>query len=478
VKIEDYSLMVELNDVLQAIDQGLPKSLENLFAVLRFPSVATDPVHAADCLAAANWLKAYFEDMGLAVKIMPTTGQPVVVADYVPKGPSAHLPHILFYGHYDVQPADPLELWHRPPFEPHVVKGNDGVERIFARGACDDKGQFMTFLEASRQWLKVHGSLPFRLTYLIEGDEEGDSSHLARFLAANRQAFKPDIIFVCDTEMWDADTPAITTFLRGCIAEEVTITGPRIDLHSGYYGGAAINPIKLLSKILGGLHDRTGKITIPGFYEGVKSPTPAARAALKKLGFNGKSFLKSIGLSLAAGEQKFSVLEQIWMRPTAEVNGILGGYTGAGAKTVLPAKAMAKLTFRLVAGQDPIAVRDKFRAHVRAQLPVDCKVSFISQGGDSTGISVATDSPWVKAATRALKAEWRKTPVMVGSGGSIPVVECFRKYLKADSLMVGFGLDEDDVHSPNENYRVSSYHRGTRSWARIIAEIAEGIPTS
>ena len=462
--------MGDVSAVLKQIDNGFEASLQRLFKLIRFPTVATDPKYDGDCRAAAAWLKQEFEGLGLAASIHETTGQPVVLGKYQPAG-LTHAPHILFYGHYDVQPADPVDLWATPPFEPQIRKGKTGQDQIFARGSSDDKGQLMTFVEACRSWLAVHGKLPFELTILIEGDEEGDSSHLDKFLADNRKVLTPDVAFVCDTGMWDAKTPAVKTFLRGCIAEEVAITGPRIDLHSGYYGGAAVNPLRVLSRILAALHDKNGKITIPGFYDGVQPLSAKTRKEWAKLKFSTKQFLGDVGLGIPAGEKGYTALEQIWARPTAEVNGILGGYTGAGSKTVLPSKAMAKLTFRLVSGQSPNNVRAAFRKFVKAQLPKDCKVSFTSQGGYSSGVTVSDDSRYVMAAKKALKAEWNKAPVMSGSGGSIPVVESFKKHLKIDSLMVGFAREDDNVHSPNEKYDVESFHKGIRSWARIISEL-------
>ena len=458
--------------VLKHIDEHLQASLDRLFELIRFPSVGTDPRFNGDCRNAAAWLVRKFDALGFATSVRETTGQPVVIGKYEKPGMSSHAPHILFYGHYDVQPADPVELWHSPPFEPEIRKGKDGGGQIFGRGSSDDKGQFMTFIGACEAWLAVHGTLPFRLTLLIEGDEEGDTSHLDRFLAANKKELAADVAFVCDTEMWDDKTPAINTFLRGCIADEVVITGPRIDLHSGYYGGPAANPIKVLSRILASIHDRNGKVTIPGFYDGVKPIPAATRKEWAKLRFSHKQFLGDVGLAIPAGEKGYTALEQIWARPTAEVNGILGGYTGEGTKTVLPSKAMAKLTFRLVGGQDPHKVRNAFRKFVKAQVPADCKVAFVTHGGESSGVSVAADSTYVKAAKKALAAEWGKAPVMSGSGGSIPVVESFKKHLKIDSLLVGFARETDSVHSPNEKYDVESFHKGMRSWARIITELS------
>jgi acetylornithine deacetylase/succinyl-diaminopimelate desuccinylase-like protein len=306
----------------------------------------------------------------------------------------------------------------------------------------------MTFVEATRYWLAEHGSLPFGLTILLEGDEEGDTSHLDRFLKENANEFPVDFTVICDTDMYDETTPAITTSLRGCISEEITIQGPRIDLHSGYFGGPAVNPIKVLAKLLASLHDKSGKIAVPGFYDGVKPLTAAQKKQLKSLRFPEKEFLADVGLKYAAGEQGHGLLEQLWSRPTAEVNGIWGGYTGPGAKTVLAARAHAKLTFRLVEGQKPSKVRAAFRKHMRKNLPDGCKITFLSEGGDSTGIRIGEDRSWFKAAQRALKAEWGKAAALIGSGGSIPVVESLRTHLKVESLLVGFGRKDDRVHSP------------------------------
>jgi acetylornithine deacetylase/succinyl-diaminopimelate desuccinylase-like protein len=463
--------MQELQPVLNLIDADFKRSCDTLFELLRFASVGTDPAYNADCAKTAAWLETYLQGLGLKTSQHATTGHPVVMGK---SKQVAGKPSILFYGHYDVQPAEPFELWTSPPFEPEQRKGGRGQEAFFARGAADDKGQVLTFLEASKAWIKTHGELPFNLTVLLEGDEEGDTSHLDRFLAKNPELFEADIVFICDTGMWDAKTPAITTSLRGCIAEEIEIQGPRIDLHSGYYGGPAVNPIKVLAKLLASLHDKNGRITIPGFYDGVKPVSAARKKQWQKLKFNKAEFMGSVGLKNPSGEKGYTLLEQIWARPTAEVNGIFGGYSGAGAKTVLPATATAKLTFRLVEGQNPKKIHAAFRKYMKAQLPSNCKIRFIDQGGDSSGISVSENSRWVKAANHALEAEWGKPAVLMGCGASIPVVQSFRDHLGLDSLMVGFGLEDDAAHSPNEKYDVESYYKGTRSWARLINEIALG----
>lgn len=464
--------MNKLDRVLHDIDRGLPASLDRLFRLLRFPSVGTDPRHGQDCVRAAQWLASELKAIGFDASVRDTSGQPAVVGKYRPEAMNRHVPHILFYGHYDVQPADPLDLWESPPFEPQIRKGKDGKDCIFARGVADDKGQLMTFLEASRAWLRICGSLPFRLTVLLEGDEEGDSTPIDRFIARNRAELKADTAFVCDTELWNRTSPAIVTRLRGCICDEVEITGPRIDLHSGYYGGPAVNPIRVLSGILAGMHDKKGKIAIPGFHDGMQPIPLRLRRQWRSLGVSGTDFLANVGLRIPAGEQGFSVLEQIWGRPTAEINGIWGGYTGAGTKTVLPSKATAKVSFRLVEGQKPADVRRAFRTFVKSRLPKGCKARFTNQGGDAPAIAVSAESPWIEAARRALTAEWQKETVLVGCGASIPVVESFKRHLGIDSLLIGFTHDDDGFHAPNEKYGVERFHKGMRSWARIIAEFA------
>jgi acetylornithine deacetylase/succinyl-diaminopimelate desuccinylase-like protein len=464
--------MLDATQVLAAADKGLPASLERLFECLRFASIGTDPAFHGECGACAEWLVGYLRELGFAAALRPTTGRPAVVATYAPGSLPARAPHVLFYGHYDVQPPDPLELWESPPFEPAIRKNGNGQDAIYARGAHDDKGQLMTFLEASRAWLSVYGRLPFRLTVLIEGDEEGESGHVDRFLAANAKEFKADIALVCDTEMWDHDTPAISTRLRGCVTEEITVTGPSHDLHSGYFGGAAANPIRVLSKIVGDLHDKNGRVTLPGFYDGVPKVPAKTRRQWRSLKFSERQFMRSIGLKVPAGEKGYSVLEQIWMRPTAEANGIFGGYTGEGRKTVLPSTATLKLTFRTVGEQDPKKIKAALREFVKARLPKDCKAEMGFTGGDSWAVTLPESNPYLMRASKALKAEWRKEPVLIGSGGSIPVVATFKRVLGIDSLLIGFAQHDDAAHSPNEKYDMRSFHKGIRSWARVIGALA------
>jgi len=454
-----------LDAVLDRADRNLEGSLERLFDLLRIPSISTDPDYAEHCVAAADWLVAQLQGLGFEATRRDTPGHPMVVAHHRAPGPK-----YLFYGHYDVQPVDPLSLWTRQPFDPALEETGQG-KVIRARGASDDKGQLMTFLEAFRAWKDVHGSLPGNLTLLFEGEEESGSPSLVPFLEAHRDELAPDFAMVCDTGMFDRETPAITTMLRGMAALEVTIHAADRDLHSGMYGGPAINPIRVLTGILAGLHDpATGACTLPGFYDGVDPIPDAVKAAWDSLPFDAEGFLGDVGLSVPAGEKDYGVLEQIWARPTCEINGIWGGYTGAGFKTVLPAEAHAKISFRLVGRQDPQAIAEAFRAFVTDRLPPDCSASFKLKDG-APGMVMPTDHPLFEKARAALGTEWEREAVFVGGGGSIPIVGLFRDILKADTVMIGFGLESDNIHSPNEKYDLRSFHKGIRSWIRVLDAI-------
>ncbi|HEX2555812.1 MAG TPA: dipeptidase [Microvirga sp.] len=459
--------MPQLDNVLRRIDSDLDQSLERLFAWLRIPSISTDPAFAGDCRNAAEWLRAELGQLGIEASVRETGGHPVVVGHAKKSG----APHVMFYGHYDVQPVDPLELWETPPFEPRMATLPDGRKVISARGACDDKGQVLTFIEACRAWKAEAGELPVGITFLIEGAEEDGSKFLPEFVEANRDELKADVVLVCDTGMWDQDTPLITTALRGMVYEEVIVRCANRDLHSGLFGGGARNPIHVLSKILAALHDDSGRITIPGFYEGVHETPTQVKEQWKKLGLTPESFLGPIGLSIPAGEKDRMLIEQVQSRPTCDVNGIIGGYTGVGAKTVIAAEASAKVSFRLVGDQDPQAISDAFKQFVRERIPEDCSVEFVKHKG-SRAIQLPYDMPVLTAARSALAEEWGREAITIGSGGSIPIVGDFKRTLGMDSLLVGFGLDDDRVHSPNEKYDLKSFHKGTRSWARILGAMA------
>ncbi|MBO6727136.1 MAG: M20/M25/M40 family metallo-hydrolase [Rhizobiaceae bacterium] len=460
--------MPEISPVLDAIDREFDNSLDRLFELLRIKSISTDPAFKADCRAAAEWLAKDLKSIGFDASVRDTIGHPMVVGHH--EGPSPDAPHVLFYGHYDVQPVDPLSLWHDDPFDP-AVKEVDGVRVITGRGSSDDKGQLMTFVEACRAYKAAHGGLPCRVTVLFEGEEESGSPSLHPFLEANADELRADFAMVCDTGMWDAETPAITTGLRGLVGEEITIHAADRDLHSGVYGGAAANPIRILAKVLGDVHDDSGRVTIPGFYDGVEETPQQIKQSWDKLGLTAEKFLGEIGLSIPSGETGRSVLELVWARPTAEFNGISGGYEGDGFKTVIAAKASAKVSFRLVHQQDPAKVRSAFRAFVEERIPADCRVEF-EEHGSGPAIQLAFDSPMVTKAKSALSDEWGKPAQIIAMGGSIPIVGDFQSKLGMDSLLVGFGLDDDRIHSPNEKYNISSFHKGQRSWARILDAIA------
>ncbi|WJR68546.1 dipeptidase [Neorhizobium sp. CSC1952] len=461
--------MTDLSPVLDRADQNLPASLERLFGLVRIKSISTDPDFKADCRKAAEWLVAELKDLGFEASVRDTSGHPMVVGHHA--GASADAPHVLFYGHYDVQPIDPIELWEDDPFDPKVKDIGGGRKIITGRGSSDDKGQLLTFVEACRAYKDVHGKLPVRVTVLFEGEEESGSPSLKPFLDANAAELKADYALVCDTGMWDADTPAITAALRGLVGEEIVVTAANRDLHSGMYGGAAANPIQILSKILAGLHDETGRVTLEGFYDGVEETPSNIKAAWEALTGGRNDFLGEVGLSELAGEKGRSLLELIWARPTCEINGISGGYAGQGFKTVIASKASAKVSFRLVGHQDPEKIRESFRAYVRSKIPADCSVEFLKHGG-SPAIQLAYDSPVLTKAKTALSEEWSKPALVVGVGGSIPIVGDFQKMLGMESLLVGFGLNDDRVHSPNEKYDLKSFHKGIRSWARIMAALA------
>ena len=455
---------MSLENVLARIDSDLPEATERLLELLRIPSISTDPAFKEDCDRAADWLVADLQTLGVKAEKRPTPGHPMVVGHI--DGPG---PHLLFYGHYDVQPVDPLELWDRDPFDPAIEETPAG-KVIRGRGSSDDKGQLMTFIEACRAWKAIHGTLPCKITFFLEGEEESGSPSLVPFMQENAEELTTDIALICDTGLFESAVPAITTQLRGLLGEDFTITGPSRDLHSGMYGGIAMNPIRVLTNILAGLQDDTGAVTLPGFYDDVPELPDEIRAQWQGLNFDHQTYLGDVGLKNPAGEQDRTPLEQIWSRPTCDVNGIWGGYTGDGFKTVLPSQASAKLSFRLVGQQDPDKIRESFRNYLESNLPEGFAVEYRTEKG-SPASQMTIDDPAFEKARKALSDEWPRPAAYVGCGGSIPIAGYFKEILGVDSMLIGFGRDDDQIHSPNEKYDMESFHKGTRSWARILDEL-------
>ncbi|MBL9030593.1 MAG: M20/M25/M40 family metallo-hydrolase [Phycisphaerae bacterium] len=475
---------VMLDAVLAQLNADEEGAIGRWMDWLRIPSISTDPAYAGQTRQAATWAADQLRDLGFAVEIHETTapggkpGHPIVLAE-CGGGPGYKGPHVLFYGHYDVQPADPLDLWESPPFEP-VRKPAEGAigERVVARGAVDDKGQVMTFLEALRAWKKVSG-LPAggaRFTVLLEGEEECGSVSLPAFVRAHRERLGGcDICLISDTGQLGRGKPAITYGVRGLAYTEVTLHAANQDLHSGLWGGRAPNPNNELAKVLAQLWDKERRVTIPGFYDAVRPLARSEREAWKRLKFNAAAALKKIGLPRAAdiGEAGYTALEREWGRPTAEINGIWGGYTGAGAKTVIPAKASAKVSFRLVADQDPARITKMFFKWLRDRTPPGCRWELTDHHG-GWGATVRTDSPLLAAAERAIKRASGKRPALIKSGGSIPVAGLLKAELGMETIFMGFGLDDDRVHSPNEKFELDCFWLGQRSHAAFIGELLTG----
>jgi len=457
----------QIDAVLALVDADIDKSLARLFDLIRIPSISTDPDYREQCKAAAEWLSRDLASIGFDASVRPTTGHPMVVAHQK----DAAGPHLLFYGHYDVQPVDPLALWVSDPFEPRLEPLPNGDTAIVARGASDDKGQMMTFVEACRAWKAVTGKLPVQVSILFEGEEEAGSPSLAPFLDATAEELKADMVYVCDTDMWDRETPAVTTMLRGLYSTEIEISCADRDLHSGMFGNAARNALQVLSDVVASLRTPDGGVAVEGFYDGVKELPEAIKAQWQRLPFDEKGFLADIGLNIPAGEAGRSILEQVWARPSCEINGMSGGYTGEGFKTVIPAKATAKISFRLVEGQVPEKIRDAFKAHVEARIPADCSVTF-KDFGLAPATVMPIESPFLTKTLAALSTEWECEAALAGTGGSIPIIGEFKRRLGCDALLVGFARFDNRVHSPNEKYDLSSFHKGIRSWVRILAELA------
>lgn len=456
-----------LDAVLARIDADLPQALDRLMDLLRIPSISTDPAYKEDCAKAADWLVADLQALGFDAASRATPGHPMVVGH----GGAGDGKHLLFYGHYDVQPVDPLNLWDRDPFDPQVESTAKG-QVIRGRGSADDKGQLMTFIEACRAWKAVHGTLPGKLTIFLEGEEESGSPSLIPFMRDNAAELKADIALICDTGLFEDSVPAITTMLRGLCKTEFTLKAADRDLHSGMYGGLARNPIHVLTRILSNLHDDQGRVQVPGFYDDVADLPDSLRQQWQALAFDHGKYLGDVGLSVPSGESDRTPLEMIWSRPTAEVNGIWGGYTGAGFKTVLPAEAHAKVSFRLVSEQDPAKIIPAFRKWAEAQLPADCEIVWHDAVEGSPASVMEISDPAFESARQALGDEWGRPAAFVGAGGSIPIAGYFKSILGMDAMLIGFGRDDDNIHSPNEKYDLECFHKGIRSWARVLARLA------
>ncbi|SNR24558.1 M20/M25/M40 family metallo-hydrolase [Paracoccus sediminis] len=451
--------------VLDSLDRGLDAALDRLAGFLRIPSISTDPAHAGDVRRAAEWLRDELAGLGFQAAVRDTPGHPMVVA----RSQAGGARPLLFYGHYDVQPVDPLDLWNRPPFDPQIEDTPSG-RVIRARGASDDKGQLMTFVEAFRAWREVHGELPSDLILLFEGEEESGSPSLRPFLRDNADELRASLAIICDTGLYADGRPAITTQLRGLVGQEVVVHAADRDLHSGAFGGLAANPIMILAQALSALKDDRGRISLPGFYDGVADLPPELARDWQALDFDAAEFLARVGLSTPVGEQGRTALEMVWNQPTAEINGIEGGYTGKGFKTVLPATARAKVSFRLTGTQDPQAIRRAFQDHVRRFVPGDCRVEFHDHGASPASVMDISDPAFAQAKA-ALTQEWGREAAFIGAGGSIPIAGDFKRILGMDTLLIGFASDDDRIHSPNEKYDVDSFAKGARSWARILAAL-------
>ena len=437
--------------VNQYITSNKDRFLAELFDWLRIPSVSADSRHRGDVRRAAEFLKDKFISAGVdAVEICETKGHPIVYAEKIvdPK-----LPTVLVYGHYDVQPADPLNLWDSPPFEP-VVKD----EKIFARGSCDDKGQVYMHVKAFEIMVKLN-LLPCNVKFMVEGEEEVGSDNLGIFVKENKTKLKADIILISDTALISLDHPSITTGLRGLSYMEVEVIGPNRDLHSGVYGGAVANPINILCSMIASLHDENGRVTIPGFYDSVAELSAAERDALNKAPFDLNDYKKELGIDDIKGEKGYTTLERTGVRPTLDCNGIWGGYTGEGAKTVLPSKAHAKISMRLVPNQISSTITELFTKHFQSIAPSSVKVKVTAHHGGEPAVT-PTNSAAFKAASSAFEEVWGKTPIPTRDGGSIPIVALFKKELGLDTVLMGFGLDSDAIHSPNEHYGVKNFLLG------------------
>ena len=455
--------MAARDAVKQYLKENASRFEEELCQLLRIPSVSTDPQYKPDVERAAEWLAEHFRSLGLEAQVHSTPGHPIVVA----RGPQVpDAPTVLVYGHYDVQPPDPLELWDSPPFEPSRRDGN-----LYARGATDDKGQMFTHVKAAEAWLKTTGSLPVNLIFLIEGEEEVGSQHLEPFLREHARQLACDCVVISDMCQFGPGQPAITYGLRGIAYYELLLQGPNRDLHSGSFGGAVTNPANVLVRLLASLVDEHGKVQVPGFYDQVRSISAEERQRLAMLPFSEEDFFRQLGVEEGSGERGFTTLERRWARPSYDINGLTAGYQGPGAKTVLPARASAKFSFRLVPDQDPEKITASLEEFLRGQLPPGVTMELKSYHG-AKGVLVDENHPYVKAAAEAVSEAFGTAPLFIREGGSIPVVLTFQELFDVPVLLLGWGQNDDNTHSPNEKFSLSDFHLGTRASAYLLDEIA------
>ena len=451
-----------MNQIDTYLDEHRDRFEDELCELLRIPSVSADSAHRDDVRRAAEWVADQFRGMKLATEVIETAGHPIVYAQSpaVPGAPTA-----LVYGHYDVQPPEPLDLWTSPPFEPTRRDGN-----LYARGATDDKGQMLTHVKSVQAWLETEGSLPINVKFLIEGEEEVGSAHLDAFIEANREKLSCDCVVISDTCQLGPGRPAITYGLRGIAYYELRLQGPDRDLHSGSFGGAITNPANVLARMIAALLDEDGRVQVPGFYDDVVELSDEEREQFRALDFSNVEFLKKVGVSGAVGEEGYTILERRWARPTCDVNGLWSGYQGEGEKTVLPASAGAKFSFRLVPNQCPQQV-DSLDAFLQGMIPPGIEMELIRSHG-APGVVVPLDSPYMRAAALAIEQGFGVAPVFIREGGSIPVVNTFGELLGVDTLLLGWGLDDDNTHSPNEKFHLADFHRGIKASAYLWRELS------
>lgn len=453
-----------MSDYETFIQRELPRFQEELFEFLRIPSISTRSDHDADTERAAEWLKTRLEKAGLEAEVIATPGHPIVLGEWRGAGPDAST--LLIYGHYDVQPPEPLDLWDSPPFEPEVRDG-----RIYARGSADDKGQLFMHVKALEAVLATEGALPVNVVVLAEGEEEVGSPNLVPFVKDNRDRLACDAVVISDSGMYQPGQPSLLTSLRGLSYVEIRVQGAKSDLHSGAYGGAVVNPANVLARIIASMQDTSGTITIPGFYDDVATWDEASRADIRALEFDEEAFREEVGAPALGGEPGYSTLERLWIRPTCDVCGLESGYTGQGAKTVLPARAMAKVSFRLVPDQDSDRITGLVESYVKSQAPPGISVDVVRLHGGNPW-RAHLEGPMVEAAKRALEASFGRAPVLVGEGGSIPIVVDFEQVLGAPALLVGFSLPGANLHAPNEWLPVENFDRGIVALARLYEELS------